>query len=209
MNVQLDPVSLLRAKYEKNYLTGRSNLLLVIIFTLISMVTYALDRSYFLFSAYIPLVFYGIFADLALVTGGDTELAAFYEWDAEFIEQLKSIGAGTFWAIGIAIGVLLVGAYFLCWLFSKKHPAALIIAAVFFGIDCLMLLLNFDISGIMDILFHAWVMYYLINAIISNSKLKKLPAPAVEASFNEVTEPVTVEEWSQIDTAANNNSEQN
>ena len=209
MNVQLDSNGLLRAKYSKNYLAGRNNLLLVIIFTVISMVTYYLDGSYFYFSAYVPMIVFAVFADYSWIAGGDTEFAEYLGYDAEFVETLQTVGAGTWLIIGAVIGLLMLSVYFVCWLLSKKHPAALTVTAVLFGLDCALILLNFSVTAILDILFHAWVMYYLINAIISNNKLNKLPPPVVEATATEVNEPMSVEEWSQINTSDINNSEKN
>ena len=208
MNTQFDQINFLRAKYEKNYNSGRSNLLLAIAFTIVSMITYYFNGSYFLFSAFTPLIFYMVFADYSLIASGQMEWP---EAEQEFIEILEAVGAGTWLAIGIVIALVMLGVYFLCWLLSKKHTAALIVATVFFGIDCLVVLLNFDMSMIMDVLFHAWVMYYLINAIVSKNKLKNLPTPVIEATYTESAEaiqPVSVDEWGNP-TSTDENSEQN
>ena len=104
MNTPLNPNELLRAKYEKTYATGRSNLLLVILFSIISMVTYYLNGSYFLFSAITPLIFYMVFADYSLIASGALEAPDF---DAEMMDILTTVGAGTWLAIGIVIAGLL------------------------------------------------------------------------------------------------------
>ena len=203
MNVQLDPTELLRAKYTKNYNAGRSNLLLVIIFTIVSMITFYWNGSYFLFSAYVPLTVFSVFAALGWIAGGDMEIAA--SFDPETVELVQSMGAFTWVAIGFVIGMLMLSVYFVCWMLSKKHPAALIVATVLFATDCVVLLLGFETAMIMDILFHAWAMYYLINAIISHKKLKNLPqyvAPVVDTTATEVNQPMSVEEWSKIDSAS-------
>lgn len=201
MNVQIDPNALLRAKYERNYKAGRSNLLLVIIFTIVSMITFYWNGSYFLFSAYVPLMVFSVFAAFGWVAGGDPEMIA--ELDPETIEMIQSVGEFTWVAIGFVIGMLMLAVYFVCWLLSKKHPGALIVAAVLFATDCALLLLSFDMSMIVDVLFHAWAMYYLISAIASHKKLKNIPdfvPVVVDTTATEVNEPMSVEEWSKIDT---------
>ena len=51
-------------------------------------------------------------------------------------------------------------------------------ALVFFSFDCLYLFLLATIdpsAAIIDILFHAWVMFYLITGVMNGFKLKKMP----------------------------------
>ena len=53
----------------------------------------------------------------------------------------------------------------------------LIFALVIFVIDTLGMLafLGFDLSNIVDMIFHAWVIVSLVMGIIAAAKLKKLP----------------------------------
>ena len=197
----IDPNALLRAKYERNYKAGRGNLLLVIIFTIVSMITFYWNGSYFLFSAYVPFTVFGVFAVYGWAASGDPEIVA--ELDPETLEMIQSVGEFTWVAIGFVIAMLMLSVYFVCWLLSKKHPGAMIVAAVLFAIDCAFVLMSFDGGMIMDVLFHAWAMYYLVNAIISHKKLKKIPdftPVVVDTTATEVNEPMSVEEWSKIDT---------
>ena len=197
----IDPNALLRAKYERNYKAGRSNLLLVIIFTIVSMITFYLIGTYFLFSVYVPLTVFSVFAVYGWAAGGDPEIVEGFE--PEFLELLQSVGEFTWVAIGFVIGMLMLSVYFVCWLLSKKHPGALIVAAVLFATDCAFVLMSFDTSMIVDVLFHAWAMYYLISAIASHKKLKNIPdfvPVVVDTTATEVNEPMSVEEWSKIDT---------
>ena len=48
-------------------------------------------------------------------------------------------------------------------------------ALVYFSLDSLLLLLFFDVSFILDIVFHVWVLYYLIIGVISGIKLQNMP----------------------------------
>ena len=55
-------------------------------------------------------------------------------------------------------------------------------------------LMGFSVDSIIDILFHAWVIFSLISGIVSYNKLKKLPveemAETVEASADAETAQV-------------------
>lgn len=102
-----------------------------------------------------------------------------HELTAEDISYYTEL-SDTMLIVGVVAAVIILAVYFICWLASKKHPSAMVVAAVFFGIDCVVLLMSFSVDYIVDILFHAWVMYYLIAAIVASSKLKKLP-PEEEA----------------------------
>ena len=144
----------------------RSNLLFLIIFTIINIVLIATKADlYFLFSAFVPFWI----AYLGALFGGEAFLSApvFY--------------------IMLAIAFLILVVYFLCWLFSKKHIAWLIVALALFIVDTVCLLALFLLSGDMmsgwmDIFFHAWVLYYLISGVVAYFKLKRIP------EYEEVTE---------------------
>ena len=144
----------------------RSNLLLLIIFTIINIVLIATKAdSYFLFSAFVPY----FITDIGAAFGGEAFLTApvFY--------------------IMLAIALLILVVYFLCWLFSKKHIAWLIVALALFIVDtvCMLavyLLFGGIMSAMLDVLFHAWVLYYLISGVVAYFKLKRIP------EYEEVTE---------------------
>lgn len=61
----------------------------------------------------------------------------------------------------------------------QRKKRLLIVTLVLFGIDTAILLFDlvsyFDSSFIIDVVFHAWVIYDLILGISSYLKLKKLP----------------------------------
>jgi hypothetical protein len=138
------------------YKRSRANLLLVIIVSVVNLFTLALNGSYFLFSASIP----AIPVELAMPLT-EEEVVVF----SDFI-------------VPIIIGIILTVPYLLCWVFSKKRAGWMIPALVFFSFDCLYLFLLATIDPtavIIDILFHAWVMFYLITGVINGFKLKKMP----------------------------------
>ena len=145
-----------REEVEMKYKRSRANLLLVTIVSVVNLFTLALNGSYFLFSASIP----AIPVELAMPMS-EEEVVVF----SDFI-------------VPIIIGIILTVPYLLCWVFSKKRVGWMIPALVFFSFYCLyilMLTLIEPTAFIIDILFHAWVMFYLITGVINGFKLKKMP----------------------------------
>lgn len=170
-----------RATYEHSYARGRSNLLLMSILTAVNIVLILAnaDRS-FPFSAFFPQIAIAVSAVLAQETANSALLA-----------------------IGIALTVLSLGVYFLCYLLSKKSSGWLIAALVLFSLDTLFLaythLPDFNVSYLLDFVFHAWVLFYLIAGVRAAVKLRQLPPPefdaayaanyAPEAAFSDMTPP--------------------
>lgn len=191
---QLSP----RAALEGKYNSARYNLLGVIAFTAINLILLIANTgSYFLFSAYLPY----FFVDMGMYLCNKYP-AEYYD---EFFQPLETpFPDGVFYAM-IVIAVVILLAYLLCFIFSsKKRVGWLIAALVFFGIDtaAYLLLFGIDLTAILDILFHAWVIYYLVSGIIAHNKLKNLPEDApIEAADFTVSETVT-EEATPIEEAA-------
>ena len=156
-NANAVPKNPLQQKYD----SARSNLMVMIAFTLINIVMLLFKTdTMFLFSATIPY-FYAILA---------VEIGAL---------------AGSYLTYFTAITIAIIAAYILCWIFSKKHYGWMIAALVMFAVDTLFLIYVYisagDVSGIIDALFHVYVLYYLITGVISGVKLKKAPAEMTEA----------------------------
>lgn len=144
-----------RNALQKRYNTARTELLLVIILTVVNIVLFfAGSDSMMLFSASVP--FYAVV--FASMFG---------------IQELLIAGC-------ILAGIIIV-LYFLCWLLSKNRPGWLVAAVVLFAIDTVCMLglyiLAEEVSAVMDMLIHALVLYYLIAGLSSHRKLKKLPQP--------------------------------
>ena len=137
---------------ERKYKNCRANLLMVVLFTVFNLVTYPFVSFYFPFAATIPC----------------------YEMHLTFQENPEVAFEGLL--IPIVIGIILTVPYLLCWIFSKKRVGWMVAALVFFSLDCLLLLAMYDLTSvIVDILFHAWVMFYLITGVKHGFKLKKMP----------------------------------
>ncbi|MBE5928610.1 MAG: hypothetical protein E7267_04450 [Lachnospiraceae bacterium] len=154
-----------RETAQQKYKSARSNLLLMLGFTVVNILLLVFNSdSMFLFSATIPyfLITIGIYAEIKIVM-----------------------------IVLSTIAVLNILLYFLCWLFSKKHYAWLIVALIFFGIDSLAMIGLYifagEVSGIFDLLIHIWVVYYLVIGIINGRKLKTLPE---ETPISEYAEPI-------------------
>ncbi len=141
-----------REEVERKYRNCRANLLMVVLFTVFNLVTYPFVSFYFPFAATIPC----------------------YEMHLTFQEDPEVAFAGLL--IPIIIGIILTVPYLLCWIFSKKRVGWMVAALVFFSLDCLLLVTMYDLTSvIIDILFHAWVMFYLITGVMNGFKLKKMP----------------------------------
>ncbi|MBQ7319994.1 MAG: hypothetical protein IJW97_07460 [Clostridia bacterium] len=175
-----------RLAAENTYTTARANLLLVVAITTLNIILCLCGAdSYFLFSANIPyfLVYMGML------------LCGKFDFSEQVFLEMGFDPAEGYFPTAILIGLtviafLIVAAFVLCYIFSSKHRVGWLIAAlVFFGLDTLGMLGLYGISldSILDILFHAWVLYYLIAGISAHFKLKNMPVeeePVVVAAVD-------------------------
>ena len=153
----------------KKYANARSNLLLMLGFTVLNIVLLLFDSgTMFLFSASVP--FYAVIFGILDETG------------------LLLIPA-------IVVAVVSVAAYLLCWIFSKKHFGWMIAAMVLFILDTLctvgLFAITADMTNVVDLVIHAWVLYYLVIGTISGAKLRTLPQEEIPA---EVENAIPVED---------------
>ncbi len=136
----------MKNKIRTAYDNARSNLLIAIIFTIINVAFIFMETdTMFLFSSTIPYYF------------------ALLGWYWESIIEL---------GIGIVIIVLLLG----LWLISKKYVVGLVLATIYFVIDTIFMLwvydFQFDASILIDILFHVWIIFYLVGGLIYHKNNK-------------------------------------
>ena len=175
-----------RQMLEAKYRNSRSNLLFVIAFTVINIILLVTQsNSYFLFSAYIPYMF----VDYGMYFGGMYPTEAY----GEYLSQITFLGKG-FFAVMLAIAVVILLFYLVCWIFSKKPSKGwLITALVFFSMDTvgLILMQGINVELILDYVFHGWVIVSLVNGILTVKKLKNLPE---EPEIPETVEPVEAPE---------------
>ena len=144
------------AYYETVIQKGRLNLLIAVILSLVNVVALLLGTSWeFPFSASMPQII--IILSDGLSQG--LELASVY-------------------LIGIIFALLLIGFYFGMYLLSKKSIVGMIVATILFCIDTLFVAFSALAFGatdlIINVLFHAWVLYYLFSSLRAYNKLKKL-----------------------------------
>ena len=148
------------AHLASQYLNGRKNLLTVVILSTINLLTLLLNASfYFPFSVSIPFYAptFGMIFDEYLMTGG------FF----------------TLWGYGFAVAFILF--FLICWLLSKERSGWMLAALVVFIVDTLFMAVLIVLSEsfadmLLDIAFHALILYYFISAVIGARKLKKAVA---------------------------------
>ncbi len=151
-----------------NFKTARTDLLIVVIATLVNIVLVLTGSgSYFLFSASIPyyLTVYGM-----LFTGKLPP--EYYTGDLAgmtFIDEKWLI-------VMLALAFIILALYAVCFFMLRKpNKVWFIVALVAFCIDsvAMLFLINFDSSALIDVIFHALIIYYLIKGIRACSVISK------------------------------------
>ena len=156
-----------RQNLLSQYQAGRGNLLLVVIFTLINVILISFGQeTYFLFSATLPYVI-AVFGAIFCGMMPDE----YYDDSDAYRQMFESSKIYIFVAVAVAI----IALYFICFLFSGKRVGFLIAALTMFSLDTVFMLFFYGFSMILDIFFHAWVLFYLIRGVSAHFKLKKMP----------------------------------
>ena len=143
---------------QQKYNIARTNLLLMIAFTLLNIILLFAKANYMmLFSATVPY--------FSVVIGMED-------------------GSGMLLVPSILVAAITLILYFLCWLLSKRSWVWMIVALVLFALDSLVLVglyvMMQEASGILDFLIHGWVLYYLIMGVKYGKQLKAQPAQEAE-----------------------------
>jgi len=156
------------AEKQQQYLVARRNLLLMLILTVVNVALYFTgSETMMLFSATVP--FYGVvFADI------------YWMYSAVV-------------AVGYGLAAVCLVAYLACWFFSKKRYEWMIGALVLFIIDTIAMIGLYigvgEVSGVLDVLIHAWVLYYLFIGVKYGRELKNAPVEGpIEGEAVEVQE---------------------
>lgn len=171
---------LLEAKYNNSIV----NLLLVVVFSVVNVVLLvANSNTYFLFSAFVPY----FIADFGMYYSGSYP-AEYYQdvSDLEFADK-------SFLIVCIAVAIIVILLFLLSWFFARKKKVGwLIFATVLFCIDtaAMFIISGINTEMIMDIAFHAWVAFSLINGIVNYNKWKKLPEDYSEKLIDDVVENI-------------------
>lgn len=181
-----------RPMLEYNYAAAGRNLFMVAAFTAINLILLVtkVDR-YFLFSASIPylLTFLSMFFCGMMPT-------EYYEG----MGLMEFFPAELFY-VALVISILTVALYVLCGLLSKKHRVGwLIVALILFAMDTLTMVLYYgiDMSMIIDVVFHVWVLSILIRGVAAHFKLKKMPPEEIVVEATEVVEETEAVEPAEI-----------
>ena len=170
-----------RVLLERKYEAGRANLMIAIVLTAINIFAPIFGATfYFMFSLHVPS---------ALISSGMLYCGLYPEeiYTELGLEGVIFLDSAYFYLFLIgAIVITLV--YVLCWFMSKGNKVGWMIAAtVLFAIDTAVIFLGgFSADLLIDILFHAWVLYYLIVGIISHFKLAKLPREEESVQYESV-----------------------
>ena len=160
-----------RVFYEQRYKTSRMNLLLVVVFTMVNLILLVTNSNvYFLFSAFIP----NFIAEIGMFVCGRFPKELYTEELADMVFLDNTV-----FVILLIISVALTLLYLLAWYMSSKQRVGwLIFALAFFSLDTLgMLFINgISFDAAFDILFHAYVLYYLIIGVRAHYGLKRAKA---------------------------------
>lgn len=158
-----------RQKLERRYKGALSSLLLIAAFSGVNLLLLLINSdTYFLFSSYIPY----LLGDYAMYFCGKYPAEVYAD-----VPDMEFFGTGVFAAV-VAVAVLIVLFYLLCWFMAKKKKAVwLIFALSLFVLDTIIMFIvvGFSMEVIMDIVFHVWVIVSLALGISAFLKLKKLP----------------------------------
>jgi hypothetical protein len=136
---------------------SRNNLLSVIIFTVINLILTYFDAGVnFLFSATLPQFVFEIGKAI----------------NSEMESNVLII-------VGLIIAFIIIVPYFIFWILARRVRVLILVALIFFSIDSLLLLylifnMEFNFSVLLEIAFHVWILYYLINGVKAWYKLRSI-----------------------------------
>lgn len=161
-----------REELFRRYHTGRFNLLIVIVLTVLNIILVVTGANkYYLFSASIP---YYIAYAAAYASG---------RFPSETYEGLESdmVYKDTGYLIAMTvIALVLLSFYLLAFFLSKHRPAWLTLSLIFIVIDtvALILLFGMSLSSAVDLICHGIVIYELVSAVKASKGLKSAPPAA-------------------------------
>ena len=131
--------------------TARSNLLLVVLLTIVNVVLHTFGSTFHMFfSSTMPMI---AIVELRPLSETFAYIAAFF----------------------------IIFAYFMCWWFSKRTRAFILVALIIFSLDTLLFLLFigdlllfgiFEFAMVIGLIFHGWILYYLITGTVAWSRLQ-------------------------------------
>ncbi len=142
------------------------NILLMIAFTLINVILLVCKQTTtFLFSASFPTYLVAGAADLCGWFGDEYYATAYPDGAPEFLNI-------SFFYVMIAVAAVIIALYVALWFLSRKKKVGAILLVVLYAIDTVFALITVDIPAL---IFHAWVMYYLIIGIKAFDGIRYAP----------------------------------
>ena len=175
--------------YQRDLNMSRMNLLLSAIFTVVNigMILMSIDTSFF-FSAALPYSFTRYFAILCGQFDDVYYEAALKEtYGADWKNQFEFLDPSLFWAT-LAVSLVIVVGLFVLWYFSKKHKVCSVITLAFYAVDTIFLVAFSFIFGansidlILQLLFHAWIIYYAVLSVKAWKGIATAPTAAEMAA---------------------------
>lgn len=155
------------------FTAARSNLLLVVILTVVNIFLRAFGVDFhLLFSATIP--------QIIAVIG---------------ISISDAGGAGVIAVIAVIIAFAATSVYLICWGLSKKWRVFILVALIIFSIETIVFLVFavpamlfgvFDVWMLVELAVHGWILYYLVTGTIAWAKLSKATSVQIEAAHKQV-----------------------
>jgi len=158
-----------RSELTKKFETSRKNLLWVAIFSVVNILLMLLRANItFLFSASFPV----LVIELGQILS-------------------EELGYSPLLLIAAIISFVSISLYAVCYFLAKKHRVFILVALILFSIDTLFLIwiitLGFELSILLDVAFHIWILYYLITGTRTWAVLRKLPPDEeIEEDGNEM-----------------------
>jgi len=158
-------------KFEK----ARNNLLVVILFTVVNLLLSAFNTNLnFLFSATLPQFVF----EVVKAIDPDTE-------------------SNIFIIAGLIMAFITIIPYFIFWILTRRARGLILAALIFFGIDSfLLIVLVLDMeskaSFLLEIVFHVWILYYLIIGVIAWFKLRDVSKDEFKAILQEIKPSKTI-----------------
>ena len=168
------PDTPIRAQLETRYRSARFSLLLIIAFTAINMIMCVGQTGMFwLFSANIPY----LLTDLGMYFGGMYRVA-----EGAVLPGFGALGRPFFFAM-LAVAILFLCVYFVCWLLSEKKSAWLFATLIIFSVDTVVMIVmpllgmaDVSVDFAFDVALHACAIYELIDGLLSWKRLAALNA---------------------------------
>lgn len=154
-----------REVLQRRVALSRNNLLLMTILTVVNIVAYWFDSSFVLpYSAFLPYTI--------------VDFSFFFATEAQDPSLLT---------IGVIISALLIAVYFLGYFLSKHKPQWLTFMLSMYIFDTVAMIFiftsvfYFSLIMIIDVLFHMWVLYYLVTGVLANRKLQTLSEEVLDS----------------------------